>query len=59
MGVLKHCIYVLVKFLFWIAACPIFGKDTVLLAFYLCFGCGAVALSASFFPFGVFDERLL
>ena len=34
-----------------------FGKETVLLAFCLqCFHCGAVALSASFFPFGVLEE---
>ena len=26
------CVYVLVKFLFWIAVGPIFGKETVLLA---------------------------
>ena len=35
-----------------------FGKETVLLAFRLyCFNYGAVALSASFFPFGVLDRR--
>ena len=27
------CMYVLVKFLFWIVVWPIFGKETVLLAF--------------------------
>ena len=38
----------LVIFFFW--------KGTVLLAFCLyCFDCGAVALSASVFPFGVLD----
>ena len=31
------CIYVLVKFLFWTAVWPIFGKETVLLAFCLPF----------------------
>ena len=38
----------------------IFGEETVLLAFCLwCFDCGAVTLSASFFPFGVFERKLL
>ena len=48
------------KCLFWIAVWPIFGKKTVLLAFCLyCFDCGAVALSAFFFPFGVLEEKVL
>ena len=52
------CMYVLVKFLVWIAVQPIFGAETVLMAFWLkCFYCGAVALNASFFPFGVLDGR--
>ena len=29
------CMYALMKFLFWIALWPMFGKETVLLAFYL------------------------
>ena len=34
------------------------GKETILLAFCLYgFDCGAVAFSASLFPFGVFDGR--
>ena len=56
------CMYVLVKFLFWIAVWPICGKETVLLAFcLLCFDYGAVALSASFFffPFGVLERKVV
>ena len=63
--------YNFVNFLFWIAVWPFFwrwgwrgqgagrGVATVLSAFCLsCFDCGAVALSASFFPFGILDGRL-
>ena len=55
-----HCmsLHVLVNVLFWKALWPIFGKVTVLLAFCLwCFDCDAVALSASFFPFGILDGK--
>ena len=52
------CMYVLVKCAFWIAVWPIVWKELVLLTFcLLCFDCGAVALSASFFPFRVLDGR--
>ena len=34
-----------------------FGKETVFLAFFVVFDCSAVALSVSFFPFGVLYGR--
>ena len=44
--------------LYFVAIWPVFVKESVLLAFCLwSFDCGAVALSTSFFPFGVLDGR--
>ena len=38
----------------------IFREETVLLAFCLqCFDCGAITVSASFFPFGVLELKVL
>ena len=53
---LCHCVYVLVICFYF----AVLGKKLSFLAFCLqCFDCGAVALSASFFPFGVLDQKLL
>ena len=47
-------------FLFWIAVWPFCLEESVRLAFCLwCFDCGAVTLSASFFPFGVLKLKVL
>ena len=48
----------MVKYFILIAVWLIFGKEIVVLAVcLLCSDYGAVALHASFFPFGVLDER--
>ena len=52
--------YVWVNVLFQIAVWPLFWEETVLLAFCLLrFDCGAVTLSAPFFPFGVLERKVL